>query len=86
MEVTEELLTNKNKALALYKYLKEFCALDSRVITHIQGYGWKLFFDDIPDDNENINPQNNNQFFIGNNYSPLISQLDSKYIFYNFFY
>ena len=37
------------------------------------------------DDNENINPQNNNQFFIGNNYSPIISQLDSKYIFYNFF-
>ena len=37
------------------------------------------------DDNGNINPQNNNQFFIGNNYSPLIPQLDSKYIFYNFF-
>ena len=33
------------------------------------------------DDNENNNPQNNNQFFIGNNYSPLISQLDSKYIY-----
>jgi len=55
MEVTEdEILTNKNKALSLYKYLREFCALDSRVITHIQGYGWKLFFEDIPNDNENI--------------------------------
>lgn len=55
MEATEDgLLTNKNKALALYKYLREFCALDSRVITNIQGYSWKLFFEDIPNDTENI--------------------------------
>lgn len=55
MEVTDDdILTNKNKALALYKYLREFCALDSKVITNMQGYNWKLFFNDIPNDSENI--------------------------------
>ncbi len=55
MELEKEVeLTNKDKALALYKYLREFCTLDSRVNSDIRKYEWKLFFDDIPYDSENI--------------------------------
>ena len=55
MEKTENnIITNKDKALALYKYLKEFCALNNKKITNIQTYDWKLFFEDIPNDKENI--------------------------------
>lgn len=50
----EDQLTNKDRALALYKYLREFCELDSKVIGDIGKYGWKLTFDDIPHDTENI--------------------------------
>ena len=52
--VKDEILTNKNKALALYKYLKEFCALDVKVIANVDSYIWKLFFSEIPEDSENI--------------------------------
>ena len=52
--VKDEILTNKNKALALYKYLKEFCALDIKVIANVDSYIWKLFFSEIPEDSEYI--------------------------------
>lgn len=53
-EQVNKSIDDKNKAIALYKYLLEFSALDSRVITDIQQYNWKLFFDDIPKDYDNI--------------------------------
>jgi hypothetical protein len=54
MNKIEKLFTNKDKALALYKFLREFCALDCKVICNIEQYEWKLFFDDIPNDTENV--------------------------------
>ena len=47
-------LENKVKLIALYKYIKELCALKYRVVTNVENQIWTCFFKDIPNDSENI--------------------------------
>ena len=44
----------KNKALSLYKYLKDLSALRIKTISDIKTYDWSCYFKNIPDDPENI--------------------------------
>lgn len=44
----------KNKALALYKYLKDLSSLRIKTISNIETYDWIHYFKNIPDDPDNI--------------------------------
>lgn len=45
---------NKIKVIALYKFIRDLCALKSHIITDIENQNWTYFIKDIPVDQENI--------------------------------
>ena len=45
---------SKNKALSLYKYLKDLSSLRIKTVSNINTYDWSCYFKNIPDDSENI--------------------------------
>ena len=47
-------MESKEKVIALYKYIKELCALKYRVVTDVNEQIWTRYLKDIPDDPENI--------------------------------
>lgn len=47
-------MENKEKIIALYRYIKELCSLKYRVVTDIDKQVWTCKIKDIPDDPENI--------------------------------
>lgn len=47
-------MENIEKVIALYKYIKELCALKYRVVTDVEKQYWRCYLKDIPDDSENI--------------------------------
>lgn len=47
-------MENKERTVALYKYVKELCALKYKAVTDIKNQFWHCFLNDIPDDPDNI--------------------------------
>ena len=47
-------MENKDRTVALYKYVKELCALKYKAVTDIKNQFWHCFLNDIPDDQDNI--------------------------------
>ena len=45
---------NKERTIALYKYVKELCALKYKAVTDIKDQFWHCFLNDIPEDPDNI--------------------------------
>lgn len=47
-------METKEKVIALYKYIKELCALKDRTVTDVDKQLWTRYLKDIPNDPENI--------------------------------
>ena len=47
-------MESKEKVIALYKYIKELCALKHHTVTNVDNQIWTCFLKDIPSDSENI--------------------------------
>jgi hypothetical protein len=47
-------MSNTDKIISLYKYVKELCALKYTVVTDVSKQYWTCFLKDIPNDSENI--------------------------------
>lgn len=54
MNKDENVNEAKNKALSLYKYLKDLSSLRIKTVSNINAYDWSCYFKNIPDDPENI--------------------------------
>lgn len=47
-------MNNKEKIVALYKYIEELCALKYRIVTDVEKQYWTQYLKDIPIDTDNI--------------------------------
>lgn len=50
----DHMLTNQEKVISLYKFIRDLSALKQRVVLNIKDYSWSCFFHSIPDDTRNI--------------------------------
>jgi len=48
------MLTDKDKVVSLYKYIRDLSKLKMKTVTNISDYSWSCAIKDIPDDPENI--------------------------------
>lgn len=54
MDKNANINESKNRALSLYKYLKDLSSLRIKTVSNINAYDWSCYFKNIPDDPENI--------------------------------